>query len=256
VFATDAVLRQMADRGMFFDPQCSLVFRNYLDNRPSYQGIGNYTDEGFAAMERALPLALDAFHKALATKGLAIVFGTDAVAGAHGRNVEEMVCRAQAAGQSPMDVIVSATSLAARSLGREHEVGSVAPGLQADLIAVEGDPSRDITALRRIRFVMKGGTVYMSPTQPGTVSADALVGAWRGMSGAHIPLGMDFSRDGTVVVHAVSGPDSTMRYAVKPGGQLVLTDAAGATRNVTFRVNDRLLTLDADGDRLILRRAP
>jgi imidazolonepropionase-like amidohydrolase len=162
VFATDEVLKQMAARGTYYDPNICLVFRNYLDNRPKFQGIGNYNEEGFAAMERALPLALAAFKRALATPGLKIVFGTDAVAGAHGRNVEELVCRVKDGGQAPMAAVVSATSLAAESLGLGAQIGALAAGMQADLIAVEGDPATDITALRNVRFVMKGGRVYSS----------------------------------------------------------------------------------------------
>jgi imidazolonepropionase-like amidohydrolase len=59
-----------------------------------------------------------------------------------------------------MDAIVGATSLAADALGLKGTVGSIAPGLEADLIAVDGDPIKDITALRRVVFVMKGGKVY------------------------------------------------------------------------------------------------
>ena len=160
VFATDDVLRLMAERGTYFDPQVCLVFRNYLDNRAKYEGIGNYNEEGFAAMEKAIPLATDAFRRARATKGLKIVFGTDAVAGAHGRNVEELVCRVQAGGQPPMEAIVSATSLGAQAMELGDRIGAVAAGMEADLIAVDGDPSTDITALRRVVFVMKGGRVY------------------------------------------------------------------------------------------------
>lgn len=160
VFATPEVLQLMAERGTYFDPQVCLVFRNYLDNRGKYDGIGNYNAEGFAAMERALPVAAAGFRQAIATPGLKVVFGTDAVAGAHGRNVEELVCRVQAGGQRPMDAIVSATSLNAAAMGLGTSIGTLAPGLQADLIAVDGDPSEDITALRRVMFVMKGGTVY------------------------------------------------------------------------------------------------
>jgi imidazolonepropionase-like amidohydrolase len=160
VFATEEVLRLMAERGTYFDPQCGLVFHNYLDNRPKYEGIGNYNEEGFRAMEKAIPLALSALRRALATPGLQVVYGTDAVAGAHGRNAEDLVCRVKEAGQSPMDAIVSATSLAARSLGLQDRIGALAPGLEADLIAVDGDPTRDITALRRVRFVMRAGRVY------------------------------------------------------------------------------------------------
>jgi imidazolonepropionase-like amidohydrolase len=162
VFATADVLQEMARRGTWFDPQICLVFRNYLDNRAKYQGIGNYNDEGFAAMERAIPLATAAFQRALATPGLKVVFGTDAVAGAAGRNVEELVCRVEA-GQRPMDAIVSATSRGAEALGLGHTIGRIAPGYEADLIAVDGDPATDITALRRVVFVMKGGRVVRAP---------------------------------------------------------------------------------------------
>ena len=160
VFATDEVLRLMAERGTYFDPQCGLVFRNYLENRAKYEGIGNYNEAGFAAMEKAIPLAVAAFKRARATPGLKIVWGTDAVAGAHGRNVEDLICRVQDGGQTPMEAIVSATSRAAQALGMANQIGSIAAGLQADLIAVDGDPSTDITALRRVVFVMKGGRVY------------------------------------------------------------------------------------------------
>jgi len=160
VFATDEVLRLMAERGVYFDPQCGLVFRNYLENRAKYEGIGNYNEAGFAAMEKAIPLAVAAFKRARATPGFNIVWGTDAVAGAHGRNVEDLICRVQDGGQPPLEAITSATSVGARALGMGNEIGSIAPGLQADIIAVDGDPSKDITALRRIVFVMKGGRVY------------------------------------------------------------------------------------------------
>jgi imidazolonepropionase-like amidohydrolase len=160
VFATPEVLTLLAERKVYYDPQVCLVFRNYLDNRAKYQGIGNYNDSGFASMERALPIAMKAFRQAIATRGLDVVYGTDAVAGAHGRNVEELVCRVRDGGQTPMDAIVSATSLNARALGMADSLGTVAVGKLADLIAVEGDPSRDIEALRRVLFVMKDGRVY------------------------------------------------------------------------------------------------
>jgi imidazolonepropionase-like amidohydrolase len=164
VFADEATLKLLSARGTYFDPQCGLVFRNYLDNREHYLGIGNYSEAGFAVMESAIPTAVGAVRKALATPGLKVVFGTDAVAGAHGRNVEELMCRVQQAGQAPMDAVVSATSRAAEALGLDPEIGAVAAGRQADLIAVDGDPSRDITALRRVVFVMRGGRVYRNET--------------------------------------------------------------------------------------------
>jgi imidazolonepropionase-like amidohydrolase len=160
VFATDEVLKLMAERGVYFDPQVCLVFRNYLDNRAKYEGIGNYNEAGFAAMEKAIPLATAMFTRAIHTPGLKVIFGTDAVAGAHGRNAEELVCRVQAGKQSPLDAITSATSLGAEAIKMGDQIGSIAPGMQADIIAVQGDPTKDITALRRVMFVMKGGRVY------------------------------------------------------------------------------------------------
>jgi imidazolonepropionase-like amidohydrolase len=160
VFATDEVLKLMAERGVYFDPQVCLVFRNYLDNRAKYEGIGNYNEAGFAAMEKAIPLATAMFTRAIHTPGLKVIFGTDAVAGAHGRNAEELVCRVQAGKQPPLDAITSATSLGAEAIKMGDQIGSIAPGMQADIIAVQGDPTKDITALRRVMFVMKGGRVY------------------------------------------------------------------------------------------------
>src|SRR2546425_8759016 len=159
IFVTQDVLTLMAERGTYFDPQCALVFRNYLDNRARYAGIGNYTDSGFAAMERALPLAVGDLRLALATPGLKVVYGTDAVAGADGRNAEDLICRVQQAGEAPMHAILAATSLNAEALGMGDRLGALAPGFEADIIAVDGDPLRDITALRRVSFVMKGGRV-------------------------------------------------------------------------------------------------
>ena len=177
VFATAEVLQLMAQRGTYYDPQCALVFRNYLyDNRTRFEGIGNYNAEGFAAMERAIPLARAAFQLALATPGLRVVFGTDAVAGSHGRNAEDLVCRVQDGGQRPMDAIVSATSLNAQALGLGARIGTVAAGFEADLIAVDGDPSADITALRRVRFVLKAGTVQR---YDAGLRADPGSGEWR-----------------------------------------------------------------------------
>jgi imidazolonepropionase-like amidohydrolase len=160
IFATQDVLTLMARRGTYLDPQCGLVFHNYLDNRARFLGIGNYTNEGFAAMEKAVPLAVETFRRAIATPGLKVVFGTDAVAGAHGHNAEELICRVREAGQKPEDALASATSLAAESMSLSEKIGRIAPGFEADLIAVQGDPARDITALRRVVFVMKGGVVY------------------------------------------------------------------------------------------------
>jgi imidazolonepropionase-like amidohydrolase len=152
-------LKVLAERGTWFDPNTDLIFRNYLENKEKFLGIGNYTEEAFVQMRRAGPLILNVFQEALKTPNLKIVFGTDALAGSHGHNFEELIYRVEKGGQAPMAAIVSATSLAAESLGLQDQIGTVAPGYEADLIAVEGDPSKDIRALQRVVWVMKGGRV-------------------------------------------------------------------------------------------------
>jgi imidazolonepropionase-like amidohydrolase len=97
---------------------------------------------------------------AVATPNLKLVLGTDAVAGAHGHNANELVERVRQGHQKPMDAIVSATSLSARSLALDKTVGTLAPGYEADIIALDGDPLSDVTAVTRVAFVMKGGKVY------------------------------------------------------------------------------------------------
>jgi len=160
VFANDDVLKLMAAKGVYFDPNIGVVLQNYLRNKPKFLGIGNYNEEGFAYMEKGLAINAAMIKKAVATPGLKLVLGTDAVAGAHGHNADEIVERVKQGNQKPMDAIVSATSLAAESLRLEKTIGTLAPGYEADLIAVDGDPTSDITAVTRVVFVMKGGKVY------------------------------------------------------------------------------------------------
>lgn len=153
-------LELMAEHGTYFDPQLDLIFRNYFENKSRYLGTPGYTEEGFAAMHAAGPKVLNVFRLGLKTPKLKIVFGTDAVAGAHGRNFQELEYRVRTGGQNPMAAITSATSLAAESLRLGDTIGTIAPGYQADLIAVDGNPLTDIGALEHVSFVMRAGKVY------------------------------------------------------------------------------------------------
>jgi imidazolonepropionase-like amidohydrolase len=110
-------------------------------------------------MENGLPIGNETFKRALAKK-VKMIFGTDSGAGAHGRNFDELVYRVRDGGQLPMDAIVSATSLSAESLRMQDRIGAIAPGMEADIIATDGNPLDDITAVRRVVFVMKSGKVY------------------------------------------------------------------------------------------------
>jgi imidazolonepropionase-like amidohydrolase len=160
--ASDEDLKLMAEKGTYFDPQAGLLIETYLLNADKYAGTPFFpkTAEGFAPMKDILPMMHELMRRAAKTPGLKIVFGTDCVAGAHGRNAEEFIDRVGDGGVDPMAAMVSANSLGAEALGMSDKIGSIAPGLEADIIALDGDPLKDITAVRRVVFVMKGGVVY------------------------------------------------------------------------------------------------
>jgi imidazolonepropionase-like amidohydrolase len=160
-YASDEALRLMADRGVYFDPNIGLVLQNYIENKDRFLGTGNYTEEGFAFMEKAVGIKGEMFKRALKS-GVKMPLGTDAVAGAHGQNAREIIARVEE-GQTPVAGLVSATSLAAESLGLGQTIGTILAGYEADIIAVAGDPTKDIAKLRDVRFVMKGGVIVKRP---------------------------------------------------------------------------------------------
>jgi len=171
-YVTDEVFNLMAQHGTYYDPNIGLVLQNYLENKEKFLGIGNYNEQGFAFMEKGKTIVLETFKRALKHKNLKIIYGTDAVAGAHGRNFEEFIVRARDGGQDPMAAIVSATSLSAESLGLRDKTGTIAPGMEADIVAMDGNPLQDVTAARRVVFVMKGGKVFEN-LAPGAKTAGA-----------------------------------------------------------------------------------
>jgi imidazolonepropionase-like amidohydrolase len=160
VLATDDDLKFLVQKGVVLDPQAGLVMENYLLNKDKFLGTPGFSEETFVTIKQILPLYRDFMKQASKIPGLKIVFGSDALAGSHGRNAEEFVERVRDAGVDPMAAMVSANSLAAEVVGLSNQIGSIAPGLQADIIALDGDPLKDITAVRRVVFVMKGGVVY------------------------------------------------------------------------------------------------
>jgi imidazolonepropionase-like amidohydrolase len=162
-YADSSDVAVVAAQGAYFSPQVGVVVQSYLENKARYLGTGNYSEEGFAIMERDLPLDYAICRIAAHTPGIKMVFSTDATAGAHGRNADEFLGRVEHCGQSPMAALVSANSLAAESLGLGNEIGTLAPGYQADLIALDGNPLTDLSAVKRVVFVMKGGVVYRAP---------------------------------------------------------------------------------------------
>ncbi len=244
----EATLRLMAEHGTYYDPNIGLVLQNYIENKDHYFGIGNYNAEGFAQMEKAIPLALNAFKIALKIPTLKMVFGTDAVAGAHGRNFEEIIYRVQKGGQDPMAAIISATSVSAQSLNLGDQIGSIAPGMQADLIALDGDPTSDITALRRVMFVMKGGVVYKNVARASTESSGRSGSSGRGGTGWPVyggdPGGMKYSPLATINRDNVSRLAPAWEWKVGEA-PIPQTDSTRAARPGNFQatplmINDTL----------------
>jgi imidazolonepropionase-like amidohydrolase len=157
-YASDEALTLMKERGTYFDPNIGLVLQNYIENKAKFIGFGSYNEEGFAFMEKGVGIKGEMFKRALKA-GVKMPLGTDAVAGAHGQNAREIIARVEE-GQAPMAGIISATSLAAESMGLAKILGTLAVGYEADIIAVGGDPTRDIGKLRDVRFVMRGGRIH------------------------------------------------------------------------------------------------
>lgn len=125
--------------------------------------VGVYVAEGRAAAgapiwKAMVELERPAFAKAL-KKGVRISYGTDAGGYAWSENQAKEFAYMVRYGMTPMQAIQSATSVAAALLGQEENLGRLAAGRYADVVAVAGDPLQDVTELTRVRFVMKGGVV-------------------------------------------------------------------------------------------------
>jgi imidazolonepropionase-like amidohydrolase len=148
---TPEVFKLMAERGVGYCPTVAAT-----DAVAQYRGWKRGTPPEPASVQQSR-----AAFRAAQAAGVAICFGGDVGVFAHGDNVRELEILVRY-GMQPADAIVSATSGNARILHLDDR-GSVRAGLLADLIAVVGDPTRDVSALRDVRFVMKGGDVIRQP---------------------------------------------------------------------------------------------
>ena len=169
VLTTDEDLALMVQKGIWLDPQAGLVLENYIVNQEKFSGTPGYPPEVFPMIKELIPVFQDFARHAFKVPGLKIVFGSDALAGSHGRNADEFIYRVRDAGMDPMRAMMSANSLAAEALRMADQIGSIAPGLQADIIAIDGDPLKDITSVRRVVFVMKGGKIHRNETQKNRI---------------------------------------------------------------------------------------
>jgi imidazolonepropionase-like amidohydrolase len=108
---------------------------------------------------RAANAAIRRTFRRAVEKGVRIAFGTDSAVTPHGRNARELVLMVEL-GMKPADALRSATAVAAELLGLEKEIGALEAGKLADVVAVPGDPTKDVAAMEKVFFVMKEGVVY------------------------------------------------------------------------------------------------
>lgn len=149
---TAEVFRLMADKGVAFCPTLAAG-----DAIAQYGGWKRGTDPEPARIRSKR----QSFRTALES-GVTICSGSDVGVFTHGDNARELELLVDY-GLTPLDALKAATSVNGRVLRMEDHIGSVSPGLWADLIAVEGDPTKEISKLRSVRFVMKGGHIYKKP---------------------------------------------------------------------------------------------
>ena len=156
----DATLATMARKGIIYVPTVEHN-RYYIAHKDEYgydakvvAGLNQYVDKNFATLKRAVKA------------NVKIAMGSDAVFTGFGENTRELEWFVKA-GMSPAQALKTATTTGAEMLGMEKELGAIAPGYLADLVAVEGDPLKDITVvINHVKWVMKAGKIVVDQTQP------------------------------------------------------------------------------------------
>ena len=154
----------MAEKGLFFDPTIVRYTEPYMDDNDKKNTAGRF---------QIRPIIEENARMCIATTGVKTVVGTGAEGStyAHGTQGLEFIALVKQGGMTPVQALQAGMINAAKLMQWQDHVGSISTGKFADIIAVSGDPLEDITETRRVRFVMKGGTVYKNDLVPGTVGS-------------------------------------------------------------------------------------
>ncbi len=153
-YMTDEIMDLMIERGTYYVP--TIAAGRFVAEKAKVEG---YFPPVIVPKALTIgPVIESTFAKAY-KKGVKIVFGTDTGVSPHGDNAMEFGYMVNQ-GMPIMEVIKAATIIPAQMLGIDDRVGTVSPGLWADLVAVEGDPTDDVTAMKQVLFVMKDGNIY------------------------------------------------------------------------------------------------
>ena len=161
---TQAQLNTMVEKKLFFDPTLVRYTEPYMDDNDAKSTGGKY---------RMIPIFDKAVSMAVATKGLKTMVGSgaDGSTFAHGTQALEFESLVKRSGMTPARAIQAGTIVNAEAMGWQAQIGSVAKGKFADLVAVSGDPLADITELQRVKFVMKGGRVIRNDLGQGATGS-------------------------------------------------------------------------------------
>jgi imidazolonepropionase-like amidohydrolase len=154
-YLDDEGIRLMKEKGTY-------LVADVYDAEWIRQGAKTGYPEDFATKQpEGDEIQRQAFRKAVRA-GVKTAFGTDASVYPHGLNARQFAWQVKY-GQTPMEAIRSATASAADLIGRDPDIGAIAPGKRADLVGVAGDPLADVSVLENVGFVMKDGAVYKGP---------------------------------------------------------------------------------------------
>jgi len=156
-YMDNADMKLMKEHGTWLVP--TIIAGKYVEEQANKPGV--FPPQVAAKAKLVGPIIQATAGKAYKA-GVKIAFGTDAAVYPHGQNAKEFVYMVEA-GMPPMFVIQAATTHAAQLLKKEKDLGSVAPGKFADVIAVEGNPLDNVALLQKVGFVMKAGVAYKTP---------------------------------------------------------------------------------------------